>query len=283
MASNGSFSPKRKLLQPPPLSLHSEPFVIPSEQPTRRERWNQANLGYFDPHLDDKAHDAGEVVSVGKDVYYRDVVMFTQRIQNLVTFRGATLFKANIATSLRGSALESYTSELNDQERERLYRDSGVDCWINTFSRRFKVPTNVVSGFLTSESYSLHNARQRRPPPQYVRAIIRHGIDCKIVDAANQLSFAYQKLAPELRLFISPPTNTTKVSDFIQALEEKQEAWYDMLISRPLTQRSPFPQSTSPLGSFYYSPKPHLGTPETFRPPTQQFERSLPSQSEAFF
>ena len=70
MASNRSFSPKPKLSQPPSLSLHSESFVIPSEQPTRGERWNQADLGYFDLHSDDKAHSAGEVVSVGKDVYY---------------------------------------------------------------------------------------------------------------------------------------------------------------------------------------------------------------------
>ena len=106
IASNGSSSPKPKLSQPPPSSLHSEPFVLSSEQPTRLERWNQADLGYFDPHLDDKAHGAGEVVSVGKDVYYRNVVLFTQRIQNLVTFKGTTLVKANIATSLYGSALE---------------------------------------------------------------------------------------------------------------------------------------------------------------------------------
>ena len=39
------------------------------------ERWNQANLGYFDPHLY-RAYGEGEIVSVGKDVYYRNVVLF---------------------------------------------------------------------------------------------------------------------------------------------------------------------------------------------------------------
>ena len=114
MASNESSFLKPKLSQPPVLSLHSEPFVILAEKLTQGECWNQADLGYFDPHLDDKAYGAGEVVSVGKDVYYRNVVLFIQCIQNLVTFRGATLVKANIATSLRGSALKWYTSELNN-------------------------------------------------------------------------------------------------------------------------------------------------------------------------
>lgn len=63
------------------------------------ERWNQADLDYINPHLD-RAHGEGEIVLVGKDVYYRNVVLFVQRLQSLVTFRGAALVKANIATSL---------------------------------------------------------------------------------------------------------------------------------------------------------------------------------------
>ena len=47
---------------------------------TTTERWNQADLSYFDPHLDTKVHDEGEVVSVGKNVYYGNVVLFVQCI-----------------------------------------------------------------------------------------------------------------------------------------------------------------------------------------------------------
>ena len=92
---------------------------------TTTERWNQADLGYFDPHLD-KAYEEGEIVSVGKDVYYRNVVLFVQRLQSLVTFRGAVLMKANIAKSLRGSALEWYTSKLSNFDRNALNNDPGV-------------------------------------------------------------------------------------------------------------------------------------------------------------
>ncbi len=89
------------------------------------KRWNQADLGYFDPHLD-RAHGEGEIVLVGKDVYYRNIVLFVQRLQSLVTFWGAALMKANIATSLRGSALEWYTSELSDFDRDAFNNNSGV-------------------------------------------------------------------------------------------------------------------------------------------------------------
>lgn len=73
-----------------------------------------------------KAHGEGKVVSVAKDVYYRNVVLFVQHLQSLVTFKGAALDKANVATSLRDFALECYTSELGNFDRNALNNDPDV-------------------------------------------------------------------------------------------------------------------------------------------------------------
>lgn len=70
--------------------------------------------------------------------------------------------------------------------------------WVNTLSHRFKVSTSVALDLLTDEIYSFDNVQARRPPAQYVCAIMRHGIGCNIVDVAHQLCFAYQGLVPEL-------------------------------------------------------------------------------------
>ena len=58
---------------------------------------------------------------------------------------------------------------------------------------------------------------------------MRHGIGCNIVDVANQLCFAYRSIAPKLKVFVSPPTESTRAADFIRALEEKQEVWHEMM------------------------------------------------------
>lgn len=65
------------------------------------ERWNQAKLGYFDSHLDKAIYKKREVIILGKDIYYRIVVLFVLRIQNLATFKevpsraiSANLFEA---------------------------------------------------------------------------------------------------------------------------------------------------------------------------------------------
>ena len=120
------------------------------------------------------------------------------------------------------------------------------------------MPTSVALGLLSDETYTLDDARARRPPAQYVRAIMRHGIGCNIVDVANQLSFAYRGLAPELRVFVSPPTEFTKAADFIRTLEEKQEVWHEMMTTAG-------PQR-------YYNP---TERPLPYKPP-------LPSQAESF-
>lgn len=110
----------------------SDPEATPKAYPganslskTITKRRNQANLGYFDFHLN-RAYGEGEIVLVGKDVYYRDAMLFIQRFQSFVSFQGAAFVKANIATSLQGFALESYTPELSDFDRNALNNNSGV-------------------------------------------------------------------------------------------------------------------------------------------------------------
>lgn len=112
----------------PPPNPDAAPKPHPATDSVPRastERWNQADLGYFDPYLH-RARGEGKMVSVGKDVYFRNVVLFVQRLQSLVTFQGAAFVKANIATSLRGSVLEWYISELNHFNRDTLNNDPGV-------------------------------------------------------------------------------------------------------------------------------------------------------------
>lgn len=134
-----------------------------------------------------------------------------------------------IVTSLLGSALELYTYELSDFDCDGFNNNCGVKNWINTLSHYFKVPTSVALGLLTNKTYSASDVCARQPPAQYVCAIMWHGISRNIVNFANQLFFAYKSLAPELRLFVTPLTESTKASDFIYILEEKQEVWHKMM------------------------------------------------------
>jgi len=45
------------------------------------------------------------VVIIGKDIYYRDVILFYKRIKDLITVKGATVVRVNINIYLRGYTL----------------------------------------------------------------------------------------------------------------------------------------------------------------------------------
>lgn len=66
----------------PPPNLHATPKVLPggnSLLKTTTKRGNQANLGYFNPYLN-KAYEEGGIVSVEKNIYYRNVILFVQQL-----------------------------------------------------------------------------------------------------------------------------------------------------------------------------------------------------------
>lgn len=92
-----------KATQPPFTSLvdlsPTSAYEMFGNQAPHNKRWNQANLGYFDPHLD-VSYEIGEIVLLSKKVYFWNVVVFIQQIQNLIFFKRALLVKANITTFL---------------------------------------------------------------------------------------------------------------------------------------------------------------------------------------
>ena len=48
------------------------------------------DIGFFDPNLP-ISYGEGEVVSIGKKLYYRNIILFTKRIKDLATTKGYKL------------------------------------------------------------------------------------------------------------------------------------------------------------------------------------------------
>ncbi len=202
--------------------------------------WNAKDIGFFDPHLD-KSYGEGDIVTQGSDVYYRNVMLFVERVKDLAAIKGPAIVRTNLNTCLRGDAQTWYIETLSNLERIGLRAgENGVDEWCSALVSRWKEPTGVALEKLTSEKYTLQDARNRREPAQYVHAVIRHAKGANIDSVANQLTFVRQGIAPELRVFIDPPTPTTTVSEYVKVLEAKKDAWFEwrqpLLTSRPAVQ-----------------------------------------------
>ena len=198
---------------------------------TSSDRWNPSDLGYFDPHLD-KSYGEGEIVTVGKDTYFRNVILFTERLRDVAAVKGSLAVKTNLNTALRGTALLWYTTELSDLEKLGLRAGNDIEEWCKVLLRRFKESTGVALSHLTAEKYTLADARNQREPSGYVQAVVRHAKSANIDNVENQLTFAYQGIVAELRAFVDPPSATMSISSFIQVLELKKDTWFEMSRSR---------------------------------------------------
>ena len=123
--------------------------------------------------------------------------------------------------------------------------------WNNTLFHHFKIPTRVALGLPIDKTYYFNNVQVYRPLAQYIHAIMWYNISCNIVNIANQLFFANQRLTPKLRVFIIPSTKSIKISDFIHASNKKQKVWQEIIT----TLETPYQ---------YYNPAQRLSL---FRPP----------------
>ena len=190
--------------------------------------WKADEVGLFDPHLD-KSHEEGEVVTVSKEIYYWSVMLFIEWIQDIATIKGAQLVWINLNTCLCGGALAWYTSELSNLERVGLRSDeNGVEEWCRALKGQFKESTSVTLSNLTITKYTMADAQSHCEPAAYVQSILQHARSANIDSVENQLTFAYQNIATELRAFIDPPTSTITVSHFIQTLEMKKDTWWNL-------------------------------------------------------
>ena len=123
----------------------------------------------------DKSYGKGKVITVGKDVYYRSVILFIERIKDLVSVKDAILVRSNINTYLRGTALTQYTVELLNLERVGLRaNENDIKEQYNSLIKRFKQATGIALSQLILEKYTLYNTRTKRELASYIQAILRY-------------------------------------------------------------------------------------------------------------
>ena len=68
------------------------------------DRQNPSNLDYFNLYLN-KSYEESEIVIVGKDIYFRSIILFIKRLRDVAAIKGFVIVKVNINTALRDTAL----------------------------------------------------------------------------------------------------------------------------------------------------------------------------------
>ena len=83
-------------------------------------------MGYFDLYLD-LSHGEEEAVTVWRNVYYRNMILFVQRVRDPVAFKIVDAVKANLTTLFHGAFFEWYTLEVEESDRDDLKKTPGME------------------------------------------------------------------------------------------------------------------------------------------------------------
>ena len=193
--------------------------------------WRPEDLGFFDPHLP-TSYDTGPMIRDGKDVYYRNVHLFIERVLDLASTKGADVVRTNLNTCLRGSALIWYIAELTALERSGLRQIDLKEGWISSLRTRFKPNQSAVISSLVAERYSIVDVRNDREPANYVQQMISYAKDANFDSIYHQIMWAWRNLDAELKRDISTSTEHTTLAQFLRMVENKKEVWQEVYRSR---------------------------------------------------
>ena len=190
-------------------------------------RFVAADVGFFDPFYDGKSSDtAAGMEHTGKDTYFRDVIVFIDRIKDVARVKGAELLRTNLQICLRGEALEWYTCQLTDNEKRLLTYGNDVDEWGRVLLERFGPTKASGMAILVKERYTLHDAMRHREPREYAMTIIRAAKVAKLGDIPNQLDVIWNGLDVEFQSDIDPPTAQTTLNQFLTSIDLRKQQWW---------------------------------------------------------
>ena len=202
-------------------------------------RFNPEEVGFFDPFLVVKdSEDDGEVVNFGNKTYYRNVHLFIDAFKDVDESKDSGVVRRNLNKCLRGAAQEWYIGQLTRDERQDMKDGRGVKRWEKALLRRFRKTQSSALKALDNERYTVKDARNNKQTSEFVTRIIRHAKDADIMTTSAQLTYAWNKLDPDLRGFIKRPKPTTTVTDFMEEMEDMMEVWHDKYAKQPESRSS---------------------------------------------
>jgi hypothetical protein len=210
-----------QVIQPPAPA----PAVTPAIEPpfTKSIPFRADEVGYFDPDLDETQGE-GDMVTIGKDLWFRDVFLFTDRLKDVAVTK-ADAVRGNWTSCLRGTALSWYQDEWASYD---TWRTQTLDFIIEELISRFRDPPDKALRKLNSLQFTITSIQEGKKPASYVHQVIRAARNAGFDSHQNQLSFAYDHLQVELRTQIDRPTVNTTVSSFIQQLTNKYINWQEL-------------------------------------------------------
>ena len=202
---------------------------------TSINRWNAADLGFFDSLYDGKSvvSGASSLEHFGKDSYFRDIHAFIDRAKEMTIIKEPKMVRENLWLSLRGTVMKWWNIELfvNEKRMSRMLKEGhdalGIDEWVTLLHSRFKKSAHVTMNSLTKEKYTIRDAINRREPREYAQKMLRLARDADLTSLKNQLNFIFNGIDLEVRASdIRRFKKNTTLNDFLADIDDVKHDWW---------------------------------------------------------
>ena len=218
-----------------PSNPGSDVEIIEDDRTPREQtgRWRTEDVGFFDPRIETESTEP--IIYQGKDIVYRDVYLFTNRLKSIAQLKGKDAVRRNSQLCLRGYAMEWFTTELSLSEQERCRRT--LEKWIQTLIKRFKPDIEEADAVYRRERYTTQNAKEGDSIARHVHKMYRASKVLEVPEHTAVIAI-WRSISPELRINVERPGRRTTISDLIQDCEELAETWKYMVRNREREVRS---------------------------------------------
>ena len=164
---------------------------------------------------------------IGKDIYFRDVNDFIDRIKDMADIKDVELVRQNLYICFRDISLTWYIIVLIENEKRLIKLGEDVEKWTRVLHKRFRESSFVVMVAFNKERYIMKNVRRRRESMKYVHVIIRAA---KVINmnVFFQIYHLYNGLNSELRRDLKKSADDIIMNVFLQDLEENKEIWWNI-------------------------------------------------------
>jgi hypothetical protein len=206
----------------------------------KKSSFRASNVRFFDSQLN-FFYDSDDVVQVKRDLYYRDVYFFVERIKDVVIMFDVEVVRTNLSTCLRESTQMWYTEDLSDLKKKTLRTlNESADHWCNVLLKKFKKFVASTLNYLTIERYILDDVRVNRNISSFVFQMMRHAKIVNIVDLHDQLIWIYNAIVSKLIKDINSFDENITIMIFLKNLETKKNIWHRIYNRKSIISRTKF-------------------------------------------
>lgn len=196
------------------------PSAAPAPTMVVQLQLRAADIGFFDPGVDDKKGQGIVANSKSTMTIYKYVLAFTQRLEDVVFSRSEQAVKEVWISYLKGQALNWHSRLLTKSKRE-LLREASLKIICNCLVERFQEPQSTALERIKSAKYTLQKHYNGEDLIIFVHNLLRDARAC-YQDETTQLHTVHQALDPHIQTIIPPPTANMTIDQFLMQIKERE-------------------------------------------------------------